>query len=417
MSDKPAESKPVEEEKKEQVIDAFNVVAGEEGVDYDKLIKDFGCSKISPELVERIERVTGQTAHRFLRRGIFFSHRDLERILDKFEQGTPFYLYTGRGPSSDSLHLGHTIPFLFTKYLQDAFDVPLVIQITDDEKYIHKPDLKLDQCIKMGISNIKDIIAFGFNPEKTFIFSDVEYIQHLYPNVLKMQKHVTFNQIKGIFGVDGSSNSGKIAFPAVQAAPSFSNSFPHIFGKSDKIPCLIPQAIDQDPYFRMTRDVAKRIKYQKPACIHSTFFPSILGKSGKMSASDTTSTIFLTDTQNQIKKKINKYAFSGGQVTAEEQKEKGANIDVDVSYQYLQFFLESDEEYEQIGQRYAKGEMMTGEVKKICYETLQAFVKEFQEKRAQVTDADVEHFMSIRKIDPSSTKCKKPEKKEEPKPE
>jgi len=28
----------------------------------------------------------------------------------------------------------------------------------------------------MGINNIKDIIAFGFDPEKTFIFSDVEYI-------------------------------------------------------------------------------------------------------------------------------------------------------------------------------------------------------------------------------------------------
>lgn len=92
----------------------------------------------------------------------------------------------------------------------------------------------------MGISNIKDIIAFGFDPAKTFIFSDVDYIQHLYPNVLKVQKHVTFNQIKGIFGVDGSSNSGKIAFPAVQAAPSFSNSFPHIFGPTKKVPCLIP---------------------------------------------------------------------------------------------------------------------------------------------------------------------------------
>jgi hypothetical protein len=34
-------------------------------------------------------------------------------------------MYTGRGPSSDALHLGHTIPFTFTKWLQDVFDVPL----------------------------------------------------------------------------------------------------------------------------------------------------------------------------------------------------------------------------------------------------------------------------------------------------
>ena len=54
-----------------------------------------------------------------------------------------------------------------------------MIQITDDEKYIYRPELELDGkkgTIQMGIANIKDIIAFGFNPEKTFIFSDVEYI-------------------------------------------------------------------------------------------------------------------------------------------------------------------------------------------------------------------------------------------------
>lgn len=64
--------------------------------------------------------------------------------------------------------------------------MPLVIQITDDEKFIHKEDLTLDETVKMGLSNIKDIIAFGFDPEKTFIFSDVEYISVLYPNVLKV---------------------------------------------------------------------------------------------------------------------------------------------------------------------------------------------------------------------------------------
>lgn len=35
-------------------------------------------------------------AHPFLRRGIFFAHRELEEILDAHEKGKPFYLYTGR---------------------------------------------------------------------------------------------------------------------------------------------------------------------------------------------------------------------------------------------------------------------------------------------------------------------------------
>ena len=127
-------------ENKEDVVTPFDVEAGEKGVDYDKLIKKFGSDKITPELIERFEKVTGRKAHRFLRRGIFFSHRELSNILDCYEQGKPFYIYTGRGPSSDSLHLGHCIPFIFTQWLQDVFGVPLVVQITDDEKFIHRAE-------------------------------------------------------------------------------------------------------------------------------------------------------------------------------------------------------------------------------------------------------------------------------------
>lgn len=66
-----------------------------------------------------------------------------------------------------------------------------------------------------------------------------------YKNVVKIQKHVTFNQVKGIFGFTDSDSIGKISFPAIQAAPSFSNSFPQIFGDKSDIQCLIPCAIDQ----------------------------------------------------------------------------------------------------------------------------------------------------------------------------
>jgi tryptophanyl-tRNA synthetase len=43
-----------------------------------------------------VERLTGKPAHPFLKRGIFFAHRDLQEILDCYEKGQPFYLYTGR---------------------------------------------------------------------------------------------------------------------------------------------------------------------------------------------------------------------------------------------------------------------------------------------------------------------------------
>lgn len=199
-----------------------------------------------------------------------------------------------------------------------------------------------------------------------------------------------------------SDNVGKAHFVSVQAAPSFSNSFPQIFGDRKDIPCLIPCAIDQDPYFRLTRDVAKRLKYPKPSLIHAKFFPALQGPQTKMSASVDSSAIFMTDTAKQIKNKINKHAFSGGGATLEEHRANGGNPDVDVAYQYLSFFLEDDEELQKIHDSYKSGELMTGDLKKICIELLQKFVGDFQERKSKITPETIAYFMdATRKIDAS----------------
>ena len=127
----------------------------------------------------------------------------------------------------------------------------------------------------------------------------------------------------------------------------------------------------------MTRDVAHKLKYMKPANIYSTFFPALQGKKSKMSSSDFSSTILLTDTPKMIKEKINKYAFSGGRQTVEEHRKLGADLDIDVPFQYLQFFLDDDEQLEDIRQKYSSGELLTGEVKAILVKCLTDFLKEF----------------------------------------
>ncbi len=60
-----------------------------------------------------------------------------------------------------------------------------------------------------------------------------------------MCRSVTMNSIRSLMGMTQEDNIGKIAFPAVQAAPCFPTSFPHIFGTQKNIRCLIPCAIDQ----------------------------------------------------------------------------------------------------------------------------------------------------------------------------
>ena len=222
----------------------------------------------------------------------------------------------------------------------------------------------------------------------------------MYPMILKIQKAVTFNQVRGIFGFNESDNIGKIAFPAVQACPSFSHTF--------KIPlndppasmnCLIPCAIDQDAYFRMTRHIAQPLGFPKPALIHSKFFPPLQGIGGKMSASNENSCIYVTDTPKQIKKKINSYAFSGGGDTLELHRLHGANVDIDVAYQYLTFFLEDDEELEQIRVDYSSGKLLTGEVKARLITLLSEMMTEHQTRRDAVTEETLQEFMSVRPLE------------------
>lgn len=62
----PLEQTTVETEvvqEKQQKVTAFEVEGDETGVDYDKLIEQFGCHKINPEQVLKLEALSGVKAH------------------------------------------------------------------------------------------------------------------------------------------------------------------------------------------------------------------------------------------------------------------------------------------------------------------------------------------------------------------
>ncbi|KAK6015859.1 tryptophan--tRNA ligase domain protein [Ostertagia ostertagi] len=175
--------------------------------------------------------------------------------------------------------------------------------------------MKVDESKKMARENMKDIIAVGFDPEKTFMFNDFDYIPPFYENICKIWKVVTGNQARAIFGFTPEDSMGKAAFPAVEAAPCFASSFPHIFGKKARY-SMFDTLCDRS---------APRLKFPKPSLIYSTFLPALQGAQTKMAASDSNSCIYLSDTPKQIKNKINKYAFSGGQASIEEHRALGGN--------------------------------------------------------------------------------------------
>ena len=346
----------------------------EGNIDYQKLVKEFGTELISDQLLHRLEKHTGPL-HHLLRRKIFFSNRDLNWLLDVHEKEETFYLYTGRGPSGHT-HIGHMIPWMLTKWLQDKFDVDLWFQLTDDEKFLFKEGLSLEDTKRLAYDNALDVIALGFNPKKTKIFLNTEYAKTLYPQALRVAKHINFSTAKAVFGFDNESNIGQIFYTSMQAVPAF---LPSVM-EGRQIPCLIPLAIDQDPHFRVARDVLPKLGYHKPAILHCRFLPALAG-GGKMGGQESTQTIYTTDTPEEVSRKIKRYAFSGGRDTIEEHRKKGGNPDIDVCYQWLTYLEEDDEKLRIIYDEYKSGRMLSGELKQILIDKLNEFLKKHQAAR------------------------------------
>lgn len=370
---------------KEDYSDDFEVTPWkvEGSVDYARLIKKFGTQEITDELLEKLKSFTGEL-HPLLGHKFFFSHRDLDWILNKYENNEKFYLYTGRGPSG-MVHLGHLMPWFLTKHLQDKFDSNLLFQITDDEKFLYG-NKSMEEIDRNVYENILDIIAIGFNKSKTKIIVNSKHIKHLYSTSLEIAKRITFSTAKSIFGFTNSTNIGMIGFPPLQGVPCFLPSI--IEGRPT--PVLIPAAIDQDPYWRLTRDIAEKIGFYKPAQIHSKFLPS-LQTVGKMSSSDPETAIFTTDDLDVIEKKISN-TFTGGQPTISLQKKLGGNPGVCSVFSYLKYMFDTPAESNERELRCRSGNLLCGECKNDLSSHSTSFISIFQQKREKAKDL-VSDFM------------------------
>jgi tryptophanyl-tRNA synthetase len=363
----------------------------EGNIDYNKLIEKFGTHAINDEIIKKIEKITGEV-HPFLKNRYFFSHRDLDWVLDEYQKGNKFYLYTGRGPSG-LVHLGHLMPWLFTKYLQDKFNVKLIFQITDDEKFLFNDNKDLEAINKFTFENVLDIIAIGFDPVKTTIIINTKHINYLYPLSIEIAKRITFSTAKAVFGFSNSSNIGMIGFPPIQSSPCF---LPTIIEKK-LTPVLIPAAIDQDPYWRITRDVAEKIGYYKPAQIHSKFIPGLINNE-KMSSSKPETAIFTIDEPEKIEKKV-KDTFTGGQPTVALQRKLGGNADICPVFWYLKYLFDSEGESIE---RYANcrgGELLCGECKGDLIKKVKPFMNNIQIKREKAIDMIKEYTIDGKDLD------------------
>lgn len=368
--------------------------AAEAFVDYEKLLKVFGAKPLTDSEVRYLERIAGES-HVMLRRRVFYSHRDLDVFLSKYESGYRCALYTGRGPSG-STHLGHILPWIFTRWLQEKLGLDLFFQMTDDEKFLHEEKLDLLESNSFAYENSLDLIALGFDYRKTHIIIDTEDIGYLYPIAVRIAKKLTYSTQRATFGFVDSTNVGLIFYPVLQMAVSFLPT--ELFGEETYV--LIPAGIDQDPYWRIARDIAQGLGYPKPSQVHNKLLPG-LGPEGKMSSSKPETAVYTTDPPDVGAQKIMR-AFTGGQPTIELQKKLGGNPDrCSVYKMYEMLFEDSDVMLQERYWSCRTGSLICGDCKAELASRVRKFLKEFQEKREKARD-QVDMYLIRTKFDKPS---------------
>ncbi len=347
-------------------------------VDYDRLLERFGADPITDDQLAQFP----QPPHRLLRRRVVYAGRDVDRFTAAAERGDPVSIVTGVGPSGP-LHLGHAYQFYLAKWIQERTGALVYVPFSDDEKYLSK-DLSMSDIGRYTRENLRDILAVGFDPERTRIVVDTEDADVIYPLAVRYAKDITTATVDAVYGEQ--PNVGMSFYPAVQATHLLLPQLIH-----GRHPTLVPVAVDQDPHVRVCRDVAAKDRHgvDKPGALLSKFLPRLGGGGGKMSSSDDAPSILLTDDRETVREKVMHYAHSGGRVDVDEHREHGGDPEVDVAYQLLFYFFEEDDAtLDRLANEYRSGDLLTGELKAHAADRIADFLDDHQSRRPAADELD-----------------------------
>ncbi|MBD3312723.1 tryptophan--tRNA ligase [archaeon] len=340
------------------VIDAFGT---SEIRDYDKLFREFG--------VEDFTKLDAPDPLTTMRRGIVFGHRDLKPVLKAMKKGEKFAVMSGIKPSN-YFHIGSKMVVDEIVYFQNHGG--LVYYTFADVETLADNGLSFKESREYARDNLLDLAALGLDLDKAKI-----YLQSEEPTVLKQAhvyaRNVTNNMLEAIYG----EHPVRIYMAVlVQVADILLPQLEH-----GPMPVVVPVGFDQDPHIRLTRDIARKHKLMPPASTYHKFICSLLGVERKMSKREPQGVIYLNEDPKKARKKIMKYAYSGGKPTVEEHREKGGDPSVDVSYQYLTYLMSDDEKLKKIRRDYERGDLLSGDLKKILADHVEEFLINHQKKR------------------------------------
>ena len=400
-------------------------------IDINRLFEEFGIESFAGQK----QILENQPA--FIRRDIVAGHRGYESISDAIRMKKPFHVLTGFMPSGHP-HFGHLMVMKEVVWHISQGGRGF-ISIADREAHAVR-GLSWDACDTYAREYMECLYALGFKGE---IYSQRKN-NPLKDLAFEAATKINFSELSAIYGFGPETELAHAMSVAMQVGDIL---YPQLVGGA--APTIVPVGIDQDPHIRLTRDVtkslrmflvedrgthisirvkkatpeavdavAKRFKGSKkyeghvdlpaghtaaevdeivrsieqefggfgfmlPSSTYHSFLQGLQG--GKMSSSVPESLVWFDDTEKDAKKKI-MGALTGGKQTLEEQKRLGGEPEKCSIYQLNKFHMqEDDKELAHMCEACKAGELMCGTCKKETLERVLTFLKEFKEKRDEVS--------------------------------
>ena len=331
---------------------------------YEHVFQKFGLSEFPEEWSNSLK-------HYLFERNMVIAHRGFGRVMQRIEEKKPFINMTGIA-SSGKFHLGHKVDIDLFRFFKDC-GAHNYFAIADIDGYASRPSIKtMGDAKKIAVDNLAHALALGLEEKDVYVQSRMP--AKYYEFVFELSKKITRNMFEAVYG---HVDLGKISAAVLQYADIL---HPQLEEFSGKMPSVTGIGLDQDPHARLTRDIAKRLPYdlEMPGFIYFKHQSGLM-EGSKMSSSHPDTAIFLSDSAQEIKRKVSK-AFTGGWESIEKQRRLGGKPDICRVCEILRFHYPDTKKLNEIIHSCRSGGRLCGETKQFTIEFLQKMLAKHQKK-------------------------------------
>src|SRR3989344_4194187 len=148
--------------------------------DNKKLVTQFGA--------QPIEKLKDTPDFYTFNKRLLYSHRDFDKFFSALKAGKKCAILSGFN-ASGTIHIGDKPVFDTNLFFQKKYGIPVFIPISDDESYVTKKVKDQKEALVNSLELAKELIAYGFDPKKTYFIIDQIYT-NIYNLAIKLSRKV-----------------------------------------------------------------------------------------------------------------------------------------------------------------------------------------------------------------------------------